>query len=134
MEDCIFCKISSGDIPSFDIYEDDMVKVFLDLKPVSKGHILVIPKKHYENVFDCPEDVLSHIIKITKKMSILCKEKLGATAVNIFNNSGKDANQEVFHLHFHIVPKYEGDGLKLTFIGDRYDKDNFEELRDILIK
>ncbi|MFA5421031.1 MAG: HIT family protein [Patescibacteria group bacterium] len=132
MDNCIFCKITSGEISSFDIYEDDVVKVFLDLNPVSRGHMLVVPKGHYENIFDCPEDVLSRMIKVSKKMSNICKEKLGASAVNIFNNSGKDANQEIFHIHFHIVPKYENDGLKLDFIGKKDINVDLEDLQKII--
>ncbi len=119
MEDCIFCKIVKGEIPSHKIYEDDLVYAFLDVKPVSAGHILVIPKDHCDNIFDCPENILFQIIKISKKIAQLAKEKLGADAVNIANNSGKEAGQEVFHLHFHIVPRYKDDGMKLDFIGKK---------------
>lgn len=133
MKDCIFCKIVKGGIPSLEIFQDGMVKVFLDLHPVSKGHLLVIPKDHYEDVLDCPDEVLSHLIKISKKMAQLLKEKLGADAINIVNNSGLEAGQEVFHLHFHIVPRYKGDGMKLDLIGKKDLGDDLEEVRKIII-
>ncbi|MGV8161736.1 MAG: HIT family protein [Candidatus Nanoarchaeia archaeon] len=131
MNDCIFCKIARGEISCFQLYEDDLVKAFLDINPTSKGHILVVPKEHYENVFGVPDECLSRISKVCKEMSILCKEKLSATGVNILNASGKDAQQSFFHLHFHVVPRYENDGLDLGFFGK---KGNASELKEILKK
>lgn len=133
MNDCVFCKIIKGEIPSTGIYEDEAVKVFLNINPASRGHLLVIPKEHFENVLDCPDEILSHIIKISKKIAKLAKEKLGADAINIANNSGKEAGQEVFHLHFHVVPRYKNDGMKLDFIGKKDLKDDLEEIKKIII-
>lgn len=134
MEDCIFCKIVSGLIPSKEIYNDEIVKVFLDVNPSSKGHMLVIPKDHYENIFETDENVLAHINKICKKMAILAKDKLGAPAVNIVNASGKEAQQTVFHLHYHVVPRYDDDGLDIAFHGKPKLKDNLDDVKDILLK
>lgn len=133
MDNCIFCKIVSGEIPSLEIFQDEVVKVFLSIDPASKGHLLVIPKEHFVNVFDCPDDILSHIIKISKKMALLVKEKLKADAINIANNSGKEAGQEVFHLHFHIVPRYKDDGMKLDLIGKKDLSDDLNVIREIII-
>ncbi|PKM91511.1 HIT family protein [Candidatus Falkowbacteria bacterium HGW-Falkowbacteria-1] len=133
MKDCIFCKIVKGEIPSVEIFQDKVAKVFLNINPASKGHLLIIPKEHFENILDCPDEILSHLIKISKKMAQLVKEKLGADAVNIANNSGKEAGQEVFHLHFHVVPRYKDDGMKLDFIGKKDLKDDLEEIRKIII-
>jgi histidine triad (HIT) family protein len=132
MNDCVFCKIIKGEIPSTDIYEDEVVKVFLNINPASRGHLLVIPKEHFENVLDCPDEILSHIIKISKKIAKLAKEKLGADAINIANNSGKEAGQEVFHLHFHVVPRYKGDGMKLDFINKKDLNDDLEDIKNII--
>lgn len=120
MNDCIFCKIVNNEIPSSVIYEDDYVKSFLDVNPVSKGHILVIPKTHYKDIFETPDEILERINTVCKKMAILCKEKLNATGVNIVNASGKDAQQSVFHLHYHVVPRYKDDGLNLWFHGNKH--------------
>ena len=128
MKDCIFCKIANGEKPCFEIYEDDLVKVFLDIKPASDGHLLVVTRKHYENIFDVPEELLEKVVRVCKKMALLCKNKLGATGVNILNASGKDAQQSVFHLHFHIVPRNKRDGLGLWLRGN---KKKFSEPRDI---
>ncbi len=131
MEECIFCKIVNNEISSFQIFEDDIVKVFLDINPVSNGHLLVIPKKHFENIFVTPEEVLERIIKVCREMAVLCKDKLGAKGVNILNASGKDAQQSVFHLHFHVVPRFENDELDLWFHGK---PKNLKKIKEILQK
>ena len=128
MDECIFCKIANNEIPCLQIFEDDLVKAFLDVNPISNGHLLVIPKEHFENIFVTPDEVLAHINQVCKKMALLCKEKLNATGVNIVNASGKDAQQSVFHLHFHVVPRYENDGLDLWFHGRSKD---YEEVKKI---
>lgn len=132
MSDCVFCKIMKNEIPSFVVFEDDLVKVIMDINPVSEGHLLIIPKKHFENIFDADKEVLERINVVAQKMSILCKEKLNCTGVNILNASGKDAQQSVFHLHYHIVPRYQKDGIDLWFPNnkDKIDtKSVFEKLK-----
>ncbi len=110
MEDCIFCKIIKNEIPSEKIYEDDLVLAFLDIKPVNIGHTLIIPKKHFENLFELPEEIAIHIMKITKKIGLAIK-KSGADGVNISINNGKAAGQIIFHSHTHIIPRFIGDNL-----------------------
>lgn len=105
MKDCIFCKINNGDIPSNTIYEDDIVRVFLDINPVKTGHMLIIPKKHYTNLDDIEIETLTHINKIAKKMHILLKEKLNIDGMQVVQNNG--ILQEVKHYHLHIIPNYE---------------------------
>lgn len=102
--DCVFCKIINGEIPSYTIYEDEIVKVFLDINPVSVGHMLIIPKKHYENLDDIDMDTLTHINKISKKMHNLLKEKLNVDGMSVIQNNGDV--QEVKHYHMHIKPYY----------------------------
>lgn len=110
---CMFCKIAKGKVPSYKIYENKKVIAFLDINPIAKGHTLVIPKKHFENVFDCKDKILAEMIKATQKIALHYKEKLGCTGVNILNASGASAEQQVPHLHFHIIPRIEGDGHKI---------------------
>lgn len=110
MKDCIFCKIIAGEIPSYKIYEDEYTYAFLDIAGDAVGHTLVIPKKHYTNVLDIPEKEYLHVMKTVQKIS-QHYVKLGYTGVNIMNASGKDAQQSVFHLHFHIFPRKQDDGL-----------------------
>lgn len=108
-DDCIFCKIIKGEIPSYKIYEDEFTYSFLDLLNDGNGHILVIPKNHCENVLDCDEEALAHVVKTTRKISRHLVEKCGFDGLNILNASGKSAEQSVFHLHFHILPRKDGD-------------------------
>lgn len=133
MAECIFCKLIDDEISSFKIFEDDLVISFLDVNPVSKGHLLVIPKEHFEDVFETPDKILSRINQICKKMAMLCKDKLGATGVNILNASGIDAQQSVPHLHFHIVPRFKDDGLDLWFHGESKQSDKLKEIQQELL-
>src|SRR5574344_1923502 len=111
MENCIFCKIIKGEIPAYMVYQDEHISAFLDISQKTYGHTLVIPNKHYENIFDVPEVELCHVIKGVKMLSQKIKKNLGADGVNIINCSGKEAHQSVFHLHFHILPRFKNDGL-----------------------
>jgi len=108
-ESCIFCKIIKGEIPSYTVYEDDSFKVVLDRFPASKGHMLVLPKKHIENIFELDEKYEEDLMKVVKKMCKLVKEKLNPSGINILQNNGKAAGQTVFHYHVHIIPRYEKD-------------------------
>ena len=110
MEDCIFCKIVNNEIKSHTIYEDELVKVFLDANPETNGHMLIIPKKHYQNILDLDEKIIPHAVKIIKeKLYPLIKEKLHCDGMTIAQNN--EYGQEVKHFHIHVVPRYES---KLT--------------------
>ena len=109
---CIFCKIIKGEIPSYKIYEDENTYAFLDIADDAIGHTLVIPKKHYENVLDIPLDELNMVMSSVQKIAKHYVDNCGYTGVNIMNASGKDAQQSVFHLHFHIFPRIANDGVK----------------------
>ncbi|MBR4671621.1 MAG: HIT family protein [Bacilli bacterium] len=108
--DCIFCKIINGEIPSYTVYEDDLVKVFLDINPVTNGDMMIVPKKHYENIEDLDAELVPHIYKIAKEMFALVKEKLGAIGLTLVQNNGH--GQEVKHYHLHLTPRYENDELR----------------------
>lgn len=112
MEDCVFCKIVKGEIPSQKVYENDKVLAFLDINPVNSGHTLVIPKSHHKDLFSTPEEVLSDIIVRTKKIAVAIIKAVGADGVNLGMNNRPAAGQVVFHTHLHIMPRFEGDGLK----------------------
>ncbi len=103
--DCLFCKIIKGEIPSYTVYEDEYVKVFLDIHPDSKGHMLIIPKDHYKDLKDIQEKVLSHIMKIAKKMKEKLEEKLQIDGLTLVQNNGEI--QEVKHFHLHLKPYYK---------------------------
>ena len=107
---CIFCKIANGEIPSRTIEENDMFKVVLDVGPATKGHALILPKDHYTNLYDLPEDVAAEVYKKAKKIALKMKEKLGCDGVNIVQNNEEAAGQTVFHFHMHVIPRYKDDG------------------------
>lgn len=110
---CIFCKIINKEVPGTFIYEDSDVAVIVPKERVSDGHVLVIPKEHYQDIFDIDNTVLRNIVSISKKISLDIIETTSHTAVNLLNASGKDAQQSVFHFHLHIVPRKTDDGLDL---------------------
>ena len=105
MSDCIFCKIIEGSLPCYKIYEDDYALAFLDISKDCYGHTLVVPKKHFENVLDCDEGYLSKVMIAVKKVANHYVNNCGFKGVNILNASGVEAQQSVFHLHFHILPR-----------------------------
>ena len=116
MQDCIFCKIVSGEFESSKIYEDDKILAFLDVQPITKGHTLIIPKKHTEFISETNEDILGHIFKVSKKINVaLRKSGIKCEAVGYILADGKSANQEVPHVHLHLVPRNEGDDFGLKF-------------------
>ena len=117
MKDCIFCKIINGEILSSTIYEDDLVKVFLDVNPITNGHMLIIPKKHYENVFDIDKKVIDHSIDLIRdKLYPMIKDNLKCDGLTISQNNG--FGQEVKHYHIHVIPKYENDNDVHTYNKD----------------
>ncbi len=132
MDDCIFSKIVKGEVPSRKVCENDSVYAFLDIHPVNKYHTLVIPKKHYENSFDTPDEELREIMTVIKKLLTWYKKKLGIENIQIVNSNWSVAQQDVFHTHYHIVPRYEDDGQNIRRTQKREtDKSLDEALRDI---
>ena len=109
MSDCIFCKIAGGDIPSATLYEDDDFRVILDLGPATKGHALILPKHHYANLYEIPEEMAAKAMVLAKRMAAAMTEALGCDGFNIVQNNGEVAGQTVFHFHMHLIPRYNGD-------------------------
>lgn len=103
----IFCKIINNEIPSYTIYEDDIVKVFLDVNPSHNGHTLIVPKEHYQDFFDIDTEVLNYILKIAKQIAVQLKEKLNYDGISLCENNGY--GQEVKHFHLHLIPKYKNE-------------------------
>ena len=108
-ENCIFCKIANGEIPSATIYEDDDFRVILDLGPATKGHALILPKDHFANLYELPEEEAKDVIVLAKKMAAKLKDVLGCDGYNIVQNNGEVAGQTVFHFHMHLIPRYKND-------------------------
>ena len=121
MEDCIFCKIVSGEIPSEKVYEDDKCLAFLNIRPNNDGQTLLIPKEHYRSYLETPDDVLEYLAVKSKLVANAIKKGVGAEGVNIIVNSDKAAGQVIFHTHIHIIPRYSTDGFEHWKTKDGYD-------------
>ena len=128
MENCIFCKIASGEIPSATLYEDDDFRVILDLGPATKGHSLILPKKHAANITEMPEELLGKAMSIAKKMTVAMKEGLSCDGVNVVQNNGEAAGQTVFHFHMHIIPRYNGDNAGVSWTPGKLTDEVKEEV------
>lgn len=109
-KDCLFCKIVTGDVPSDTIYEDGHSFAFLDIKPINPGHTLLVPKKHFANLYEIPDEVLRALAPTIKKLAVGVKKAVGADGINIGMNNDPAAGQLVFHAHIHIMPRFRGDG------------------------
>ena len=130
-ENCIFCKIANGEIPSATLYEDEDFRVILDLGPASKGHALILPKEHYPNLYELPDDLAQKDIVLAKKMITRMTKALGADGFNVVQNNGETAGQTVFHFHMHLIPRYKDDTAGFRWnIGELKDEDR----EDILAK
>ncbi|KAK3346675.1 HIT-like domain-containing protein [Lasiosphaeria hispida] len=127
MASCIFCKIIKGDIPCFKLYESEKTLAFLDINPLSRGHALVIPKFHGEKLTDIPDDHLTELLPIAKKLALAT----GANEYNILQNNGRGAHQEVDHVHFHMIPKPNPEeGLGIGWPQQKTDMDKLKALYD----
>lgn len=116
MSDCLFCKIINGDIPSLKVYEDEYVYAFMDIMPLTKGHTLLIPKTHCQDLFEMPEEVAANLYKVAPKIANAIKATFNPIGMNTVNNNGAAAGQSVFHYHLHFIPRYdETDGLKMEW-------------------
>ena len=109
-DDCIFCKLANGDIPTNSLYEDDIVKVIFDAGPASDGHVLILPKNHYDDIYSMDEDTAAHIFKVATRIAKAYKQSLDYEGLNIVQNNGEAAGQTVFHFHMHLIPRYKNDG------------------------
>lgn len=116
MNDCLFCKIIDGQIPSLKVYEDEHVYAFMDIMPLTKGHTLLIPKQHCKDLFEMSEDVAANLYKAAPKVANAIKAAFNPVGMNTVNNNGAAAGQTVFHYHLHLIPRYdESDGLKIEW-------------------
>jgi len=128
-ENCIFCKIANGEIPSKTIYEDDSFRVILDLGPATKGHALILTKNHYRDLFELPETEVKQAFLLAQKSAALIKEKLNCDGFNIIQNNEKTAGQTVFHFHIHLIPRYENDGQKINWKPQDITQEELEEIK-----
>lgn len=134
MGDCIFCKIANGEIPAATLYEDEDFRVILDLGPASKGHSLILPKKHAANIYELPDETAGKAMILAKKMAGKLTDALNCDGFNIVQNNGEIAGQTVNHFHLHLIPRYEGDGLNLNWPQQEISVEQLEEIRQSIKK
>lgn len=125
---CIFCRIAAGQIPSHKVYEDDVVFAFLDIGPIVRGHCLVIPKAHYPTLMETPPEVLAAVNARLPKLARAVLAATGHTACHVLTNSGAEASQSVQHLHYHILPRYQGDGYTLSWPAGKLENETARQL------
>lgn len=131
-DNCIFCKIANGDIPSKTLYEDEEFRVILDLGPAAKGHALILPKEHFKNLYELPEEKAVKVMKLAKKMAAQMTEKLSCDGFNLIQNNGEVAGQTVFHFHMHLIPRYKDDGQKIGWKAGEPTPEELEEIKNII--
>lgn len=133
-DDCIFCKLANGDIPTKTLYEDDMFRVILDLGPATRGHALILPKEHADNLYELPDDTAAKVLVLAKKMAKQMTEKLCCDGFNLVQNNGEAAGQTVNHFHLHLIPRYEGDQADFRWNTGSADPDELKALAESLRK
>ncbi|MDD6102317.1 MAG: HIT family protein [Clostridiales bacterium] len=121
-DNCIFCKIAAGIIPSATVYEDDDFRAILDIAPAHKGHTILLPKYHAKNIFEIPDEIAMKALPVVKKVSKAIMQETGCDGINVLQNNGTAAGQSVFHLHIHMVPRFDGDGILPVWSQTSYDE------------
>ncbi len=129
---CIFCKIANGEIPSKTVEENDMFRVVLDVGPATKGHALILPKEHYANLYELPEDVAAEALKLAKKVALKMKDRLQCDGVNLVQNNEEAAGQTVFHFHMHVIPRYKEDGQAIGWKPGQVTSEELEAVCELL--
>ena len=131
-DDCIFCKLANGIIPTNSLYEDDVVKVIFDAGPASSGHVLILPKEHFDNVYSLADDTAAHIFQVAVKVAKALKEGLNLEGLNIVQNNGEIAGQTVFHFHMHIIPRYRGDTVNVGWKPGEVTDEEIEKIKSLV--
>ena len=133
-QDCIFCRIISGEIPSTTIYENSKFKVIMDIAPANKGHVLILPKEHYDNIYDIDTATAGELFELAAMTARALKSVLGCDGMNILQNNGTVAGQTVFHFHMHIIPRFEADTVNIGWKELSYEDGEMEQLREAIRK
>lgn len=131
---CVFCKIINNEIPSLSIYEDDDFKVIMDISPASKGHAVLMPKKHVKDLFDLDDHLASKALVIAKKLAIVMKDELECDGFNLLQNNNGVAGQTVFHFHIHLIPRYKNDGILFTWESNGYKEGEVDNIVEAIKK
>ncbi|MDO5127175.1 MAG: HIT family protein [Eubacteriales bacterium] len=133
-DDCIFCKIGKGDIPSATVYENSDFKVFMDLSPANKGHVLIIPKEHYDNIFQIDAETAGKLFSLATAVARAVKAETKCEGMNVVQNNGAVAGQTVNHFHLHLIPRFEGDGVSVTWKQGETEPDELQALAKAIRK
>ena len=128
MSDCIFCKLAGGEIPTATLYEDDDFRIILDAGPATKDHCLILPKGHYANIYELPDELASKVFVLAKKTAARLQKALGCDGMNIVQNNGTAAGQTVFHFHMHLIPRWEDDGQHILWKPGKLTDEAKEEI------
>lgn len=131
-DNCIFCKLANGDIPTRSIYEDDDFNVILDMGPATRGHALILPKNHSANLYELPDEEAGKVMKLAKKLATEMTEKLGCDGFNLVQNNGEAAGQTVFHFHLHLIPRYKDDSQRILWNPTEPSAEELDEVKRIL--
>ena len=134
LDNCIFCKIAAGEIPSTTIYEDDDFRVILDIEPASKGHALILPKEHFANLYELDDALAAKALVVAKKVITQMTEVLGCDGYNVLQNNGTAAGQRVFHFHMHLIPRYKEDDVKIGWKLGKLTEEVKQEIIEKLAK
>ncbi len=132
-ENCIFCKIANGEIPSRTLYEDNDFRVILDLAPATKGHALILPKNHYKNLYEIEEETAAKVMPLAKKMAVEITQKLGCDGFNLMQNNNEIAGQTVFHFHMHLIPRYNNDNQNLVMKPQQATDEELDAVRETIV-
>lgn len=133
-ENCIFCKIANGEVPSKTLYEDEKFRIILDLGPIDRGHALILPKEHADDLYELPEESASAIMILAKKMAVKMAEKLHCVGLNLVQNNGAAAGQTVCHFHLHMIPRYSNDGQKINWVPGSAAEEELEAVRRQIVE
>lgn len=131
-ENCIFCKLANGVIPTNSIYEDEDFNVILDMSPATKGHALILPKEHADNLYELSEETAGKVMVLAKKLAKTMTKKLQCDGFNLVQNNGSVAGQTVFHFHMHLIPRYEEDNQNINWNPQEVSADELKKLKDLL--
>ncbi|MCI8543774.1 HIT family protein [Acetatifactor aquisgranensis] len=131
-DDCIFCRIANGEIPSKTLYEDSEFRVILDLGPAAKGHALILPKEHAENLYDLPEGTAAAAMVLAQRMARIMQKKLQCDGLNLVQNNGEAAGQTVHHFHLHLIPRYIDDGQSINWKPGKPTQEELEAIRKLI--
>ena len=127
-ENCIFCKLANGDIPTATVYEDEYLRAIMDAAPANKGHIIILPKSHAANIYELEDEYVSRTFVLAKKLAVALKKLTGCDGVNILQNNGEAAGQTVFHFHVHVIPRFKNDDCTIVWKPTSYEDGEASEV------